>query len=321
MTRPRAFITGILGFAGSYLAEELLAAGYAVSGSRLGREPLDNVAAITGDIDVIPLDILNAERCRQTLKKIRPDYVFHLAAMASVGQSLSMERKTLQVNVEGTLNMLDAAREVNRLKGFVFVSSPDCYGLFTPKTKTLTEQQPLNPISPYGISKAAAERLSLFFHRQHGLPVRVARAFNHTGPRQEDRFVVPSFAKQIAEIEVGRRQPVIKVGNLSARRDLSDVRDIVKGYRLLAERGTNGEVYQFCSGKAISIKSVLESLLRMAERTIRVETDPARMRKSDIPVLRGSFEKARRRLGFVPDTKWKTTLSDTLSYWRVRVQN
>ena len=316
MKKPRAFISGLLGFAGSYLAEELLDAGWEVAGNRYNREPMGNIEAFRKKVELFSLDILKPEQCRRVIERFRPDYIFHLAALASVGQSFSKERATFRINLEGTMNMLEAARDLKRFKRFLFVGSSDCYGRFTPKGKTLTENQPLNPISPYGISKAAAERLSLYYHRQYGLPVTVVRAFNHSGPRQIERFVIPAFARQIALIEAGRQKPVITVGDLTARRDLSDVRDVVRGYRLLAEKGRLGESYQLCSGKAVSIKRVLDMLLSLSSARISVKTDTTLLRKAEIPVLRGSFAKARREVGFTPRLSLRTTLADTLNYWR-----
>ena len=317
--QPIAFITGIAGFAGSFLAEELIAHGWAVCGSVYQNEPLDNLVSVRKQLTLLPLDILNPRRCNEVIAKVEPDYVFHLAAMASVGKSFGNERFTYQVNLDGTLNMLEAAGRHKGLIKFLFVSSGDSFGRFTPKNKTLTEDQPLNPISPYGIAKAAAEQTVRYYHRQYGLPAVVARPFNHAGPRQADSFVIPAFAKQIALIEAGKQAPELKVGDLSARRDFSDVRDIARGYRLLAEKGKLGETYHLCSGKAVPIKRVLKIMVDMANKPIKVVTDPARLRKNDIPLLRGSFEKARKQVGFDVRYSLKETLAETLAYWRARV--
>lgn len=319
MNDRSAFITGIAGFAGSFLAEELLAQGWTVAGAVYKNEPLDNLRAIRKQVKLSSLDILDAARCKAVIAKADPAYVFHLAALASVGQSFAKERATYRINFEGTLNILEAIRELKGLKRLLFVSSSDCYGPFTPRNKTLTEEQVFNPVSPYAISKVAAEHLVQYYHRQYGLPVVIARAFNHSGPRQADSFVIPAFAKQVAMIEAGRQEPVLKVGDLSARRDISDVRDIVHGYRLLAEKGRNGEVYHLCSGKAVAIKRILEMLVRKATRKIDVQVDPERLRKTEIPVMRGSYEKARKQTGFEPRYKLEQTLQDTLEFWRANV--
>ncbi len=314
-----AFITGIAGFAGSYLAEELLGNGWRVAGAVYKNEPLTNLSAIRKQVSLHRLDILNADRCREVMQKVEPGYVFHLAALASVGQSFSKERATYRINFEGTLNLLQAAREHGGVKRLLFVSSSDCYGPFRPRNKTLTEEQPFNPVSPYGISKVAAEHLVQYYHRQYGLPVIIARAFNHSGPRQAESFVIPAFARQIALIEAERQEPVIKVGDLSARRDIADVRDIVRGYRLLAEKGLPGEAYHLCSGRAVSVKRILELLLKKATKNISVEVDPARLRKTEIPVMRGSYDKARKQVGFEPRYRLEQTLHDTLEFWRANV--
>lgn len=316
MKKRHAFITGIAGFAGSYLAEELLRAGYQVSGSLLENESTKYIAHIEKELNLVTLDILDLGSCQAMLQKLRPDYVYHLAAIASVGRSFDQESLTFAVNFHGTLNMLGAAQPLKRLKRFLFVSSAECYGIFGSGRKTLTEAQPLNPISPYGIAKAAAEQASLYYFRQHRLPVVVARSFNHSGPRQSDKFVIPAFASQIAMIEAGLQKPVLSVGDLNARRDFSDVRDIVRGYRLISEKSKPGEVYQLCSGRAVSIKQMLDRLISIANRDIIVKRDPAKVRKTDLPLLRGSYRKAAQAVGYSVRYKLRQTLTDTLDYWR-----
>jgi GDP-4-dehydro-6-deoxy-D-mannose reductase len=318
MKQRLAFITGIAGFAGSYLAEELLEAGYAVSGAVCPGEPLDNIEHIRKQVRLVTLDILDPARCRQVLAKVKPDYIYHLAAMASVGKSYQAERMTFLVNFEGSLNVFDAATSLSRLKSILFISSADTYGAFSPKTKTLTEDQPLNPISPYGISKAAAEAAARYYHRVHGLPVVLVRAFNHSGPRQGDGFVIPAFARQIARIEAGLQPPVVMTGDTSAKRDISDVRDIVRGYRLAAEKGKPGEIYQLCTGRAVSIQTVLNMLVGLSSRKIRHRVDRGRLRKAEIPVLRGDNHKATIQLGYRVRYNLRDTLRDTLNFWRAR---
>jgi GDP-4-dehydro-6-deoxy-D-mannose reductase len=316
MPAPIAFVTGIAGFAGSYLANELLDHGYEVAGSLLRGEPIENIRPVRKRLELVELDIADERRCRDTLVALKPRYVFHLAAMTSVRESFEMQRQTYRVNFEGTLNLLQASRLLKNLRKFVFVSSADCYGAFRPKSRVLTEDQPLNPISPYGISKAAAEHLCQMYHRRFGLPVAIARAFNHSGPRQSDRFVVPAFAKQVAAIEADRQPPIIRVGSLTVRRDLSDVRDIVVGYRLLAERGRPGEVYHLCSGKTVAIGTILNMLRRLSERNIGIGSDKRLIRKADIRVLRGSNHKAVKELGYAVHHPLRQTLRDTLDYYR-----
>lgn len=318
MKRKHAFITGICGFAGSFLAENLIRHGFTVSGTRLRGESTANIRSVRKEIDLHTLDITNAKKTGDLIKSVKPDYLFHLAAMASVGKSFGAEKITARVNLDGTLNVLDACREA-KPRRVIFVSSADCYGTFTPKTKTLTERQPLNPHTPYAISKAAAERMALYYQRQYGLPVVVARSFNHAGPRQDDRFVIASFAKQVAMIELALQKPIMKVGDLRARRDFSDVRDIVDGYHLIATKGKIGEIYQLCSGRAISIKSMLDILLTSTNKSVSVKIDKSRLRKADIPLLKGSLAKASRQLGYKPKFSLEQTLADTIMYWRERL--
>jgi len=318
MSQRLAFITGIAGFAGSHLAEELLSYGYRVRGAILKGESTENIESILSDIRLVELDILDRQRCRKALTRFKPNFVFHLAGFASVGKSFEDESLVYRVNFDGTLNMLAAATGLSGLSRFVYVSSSETYGHFRLRGKTLTEDQPLNPVSPYGISKAAAEFACHAYAKRFELPVVISRSFNHSGPRQSRDFVIPSFASQIAAIEKGRVEPVIHVGNLTARRDLSDVRDIVRGYRLLAEKGQTSHVYQLCSGKTVSIQSVLNQLLKLSKREIRIKTDKARFRASDIPVLRGDNARAVRQLGYKVRYSLRQTLKDTLDYWRAK---
>ncbi len=318
MSRPVAFITGIAGFAGSYLAEELLRNGYRVTGALYEDESTDHIAEIMDDIALTELDILDDRGCQKAVARFKPDIVFHLAAFASVGKSFANERLVYRVNFDGTLNMLAAAAKASRRPKFVFISSSECYGIFSPKNKTLAEDQPLNPVSPYGISKAAAEFACHAYAKRYELFVVIARSFNHSGPRQNEDFVVPSFARQIASLERRKGRPVMLVGDLSVKRDLSDVRDVVRGYRLLAEKGSPSQAYHFCSGRAVSISSVLNQMLRMAERKIQVRIDKKRLRKNDIPVLRGNNILAVRDLGYETRHSLNRTLRDTLDYWRTR---
>jgi GDP-4-dehydro-6-deoxy-D-mannose reductase len=279
------FVTGVAGFAGSWLAEELLEAGYHVFGAVHPKEPTVHLATIKSDLELMKLDICKGETVAQALKSIKPDYICHLAALASVWRSYKAMQQTFRVNFEGTMNLLEAAHLLGGIRKFLFVSSADCYGVFSP----------------------------------HRLPVTVARSFPHTGPRQSDDFVVPSFAHQIAVIETTRKKPIIKVGNLSARRDFSDVRDIVRGYRRLLQKGKPGRVYHLSSGRTVSIESVLNRLLSLSSRKIKVSVDKARFRPADIPIQRGSNRRAVQELGYGSRYSLNTTLRDTLEYWRQQV--
>lgn len=320
--KSKALITGIGGFAGSYLTEYLLSKNFEIFGILAPNEGIFNLRSVESRISLEQFDIADPSSLCKFTRQVLPDYIFHLAAMASVGRSIQLERETYHINFFGSLNILEAARLLKKdLKKIVLVSSADGYGKFKPSGKLLKETQPFAPVSPYGISKVMMEHLAGYYFAQHDVPAVIARSFNHTGPRQSDNFVVPSFCRQIAEIESGQKEPVIAVGDLSAKRDLSDVRDIVRGYYLLAAKGRAGEAYHFSSGAAVNIKAVLDRLLSFSDKKIKVKVDKKRLRKSDIPVLRGDYGKARKQLGWNPQYKLEQTLLDTLQYWRDRTEN
>jgi len=274
-----------------------------------------NIAHLGKKIVVDRFDITDGDACRQVLTRARPDYLFHLAALSSVGLSFSMGDHTFRVNVFGTHNILEAVRR-RRLRKILIVSSSDVYGRVGKNDLPLKPTHHLNPVSPYAQSKAAAEYLALIYGEQYRLPVTIVRAFNHSGPRQNPDFVIPAFCKKIIEAERSLRKPTIGVGNLSARRDISDVRDIVRGYRLLAETGTVGKTYHLCSGKAYRIGDLLKRLIRRSDKLIKVSRDPRLFRRTDIPILRGSYHTARSDTGWRPEISITTTLEDTLQYWR-----
>jgi GDP-4-dehydro-6-deoxy-D-mannose reductase len=319
--KNKALITGIGGFAGSFLTELLVSKGFRVFGFLAPGEKTENIRHIIDGISLERFDILKENRVARFISKVKPDYIFHLAAFSSVGRSFASERMTLEINFFGSLYIFKAAAELKPgLKKLVYVSSADAYGAFKPEGKTLNENQSLNPISPYGISKAAAEYVAQYYYKNHSLPVVIARSFNHTGPRQSENFVVPSFCKQIASIEINLAEPRISVGNLSARRDLSDVRDITTGYYLLAARAKPGEVIQLCSGRSVAIKTILDKLLRMSTAGIKVTVDKRRFRKVDIPVLKGDNTRAVGTIGWRPKYRLNDTLKDTLQYWREKTK-
>lgn len=317
--KNKAFITGIAGFAGSYLAGNLLEKGFEVFGLLAPEEKTENIATIKKQVHLSRADLMDERRLAKIIRQIKPDYIFHLAAMASVGESFKKSRLTYQVNFFGTLNLLEAAVELKTLEKVILVSSGDIYGRAALETKSLDESRSPEPISPYGVSKFAAEVLGQFYHMHHGLPIVRARAFNHTGPRQSETYVIPSFCRQIALIEAGRQKPEILVGNLSARRDISDVRDIVEGYYLLARKGKPGRIYHLCSGKSLSISDLLNTLRSLSNEKIAVKVDKKRFRKADIPVLRGNNRRAAKELGWHRRYSLEETLKATLDYWRMKI--
>jgi GDP-4-dehydro-6-deoxy-D-mannose reductase len=262
-------------------------------------------------------DITDRAACLKALTKARPDYLFHLAGIASVGQSFSMGELTFRVNVIGSYNIFEAARQCPPKK-IVFVSSSDVYGPVRPKDLPLKPDRLFNPISPYAQSKAAAELMARIYIEQYRVPAVIVRPFNHTGPRQTPNFVVPAFCRKIVAAENSSGKGSMAVGNLGARRDLSDVRDIVRGYWMLAESGTPGEVYHLCSGRAYQIGTLLNKLRAFSDKSIDVKRDKTLFRKADIAILKGSFHKTRKEIGWKPEIPIDTTLKDTLDFWRTK---
>lgn len=316
----RALITGITGFAGSHLAEYLLKRGdVEVYGTMRWRSRKENIAGIIDRIHLLECDLADASSVERTITEVRPDRIFHLAAQSFVPTSWHAPAETLYTNIIGQLNIFEAVRRSGLSPRIQIACSSEEYGLVHPQEIPITEENPLRPLSPYGVSKVGQDLLGFQYHRSYGLFVVRTRAFNHTGPRRGEVFMTSTFARQIAEIEAGRREGVVRVGNLKARRDLSDVRDVVRGYWLSLEKGEPGEVYNICSGRAWEAGEILDMLLKMARVRVRVEVDQSRLRPSDVPVLLGSCEKFRRQTGWQPEIPLQQTLRDLLDYWRERI--
>src|SRR3990172_6966894 len=257
----RVLITGITGFVGSHLAEYALKAGAEVCGSIRWRSKTENIEHLRAQIALVESDLRDLSSVRELLDASDPDYVVHLAAQSFVAASWHTPAETLYTNTISQVNLLEAIRKRAKIPRFLVVGSSEEYGLVYEHELPIKETNPLRPLSPYAVSKVTQDLMGYQYWKSYNLPIVRARAFNHEGPRRGDPFVTSNFSKQIAEIEAGRREPVIHVGNLKARRDFSDVRDIVRGYWLLLERGEPGEVYNLCSGQAWSIQQVLAFLL------------------------------------------------------------
>lgn len=296
----RALVTGARGFVGRHLVEHLLASG-------------DDVV----QVDRAEGDILDAVAIREIVEGVRPEVVYHLAGWADVGASWSDPRGALRVNAEGTLNVLEACREAG-VGRVVSVISADVYGLVAPEELPLSEDAPLRPTSPYAASKVAADALSLQAFLGHGLEVVRARPFNHLGPGQSEAFVAPALAARIARAERDGASDVA-VGNLTARRDFTDVRDVVRAYRMLAEDGEPGEVYNICRGDDVAVQDLVDRLLAMARRPIGLRVDPTLMRPVDLPALRGDASKLEACTGWKPERSLDQTLADLLEDMRARV--
>lgn len=311
----KALVTGGAGFAGSHLTEYLIGLGWDVAVLAAEGEGLGNISAVRDRIRVMHGDLRDISSLRKLVASALPDRVFHLAALPSPSDSISNPAVTYEVNFFGTLNLLLACREVPKVPRFLFVSSSEVYGPLPPESMPLREDMPLRPANPYAASKAAGELLACQFFRCYGFPVVTVRPFNHTGPRQAPAFVCSDFARQIAEIELGLRPPRMTVGNLKVQRDFSDVRDIVRGYHLLLEKGIAGEVYHLGSGKPIEIEAVLRVLLEACSKRVEVFVDPARVRASESPIVWGDTSKAAKAVGWATRHDLATTLRDLKAYW------
>lgn len=343
----RFLITGITGFVGSHLAEYLLSldgestgkSGRAeIFGTVRHRSPLDNIEGVLDRVSIIKgVDLRDAHAAMQAVKQAEPDYIFHLASQSSVPASWVSPSDTLVTNAIGTVNLLEAVRGSELHPAIQIAGSSDEYGCppfvedtshitfganQTPKMVfklPVTEEFPLLPLSQYGVSKVAEDLTGFQYHKSYGMKIVRTRAFNHSGPRRGPEFVESDFAKQIVEMEKGKRDPVLKAGNLETKRDYTDVRDIVRGYWLAASRGKYGEVYNICSGKARSIQTVLDILRMQSTVQFEIVQDKERMRPSDIPVLEGDCTKFMKQTGWKPVINFSQTMSDLLDYWRGKI--
>ena len=316
MQSERVLITGISGFVGSHLAEFLLEQGIEVHGTIRWRSKLDNIKHIQDKVRLIETDIKDAHSMQKTVEEVEPDYVFHLAAQSFVPTSWKAPSETVGTNILGTLNLFEAIRNSNADPRIQVAGSSEEYGKVLPDELPIKETNPLRPMSPYAVSKVATDLLGYQYHQSYGLKIVRTRAFNHTGPRRGEPFVTSNFAKQVAEIEKGLKEPVIHVGNLNAERDFTDVRDTVNAYWLSVHKCEFGEVYNICSGVARKIQSVLDLLQNMSAVKIEVKQDPDRLRPSDVEILMCDCSKFKNRTGWEPKITFEDTMRDLLDYWR-----
>lgn len=312
----RALITGISGFVGSHLAEFLLRQNFKVYGTIRRRSILDNIEHLKNELKLIEADLTDAYATLKMLTEAEPDYIFHLAAQSFVPTSWRSPVATTTANVVGTINLFEGILHSKLDPKIHVAGSSEEYGMVYKDELPIRESNPLRPLSPYGVTKVAQEMLSYQYHKSYGMKIVVTRAFNHTGPRRGEFFAESNFAKQIAEIQKGRRKPLIYVGNLNAKRDYSDVRDVVRAYFLALHKCDFGEPYNICSGKNRTIKSVLNELLKISKVSAKVIKDPSRLRPSDVEILLGDCTKFKKKTGWEPKIPFSHTLRDLLNYWR-----
>lgn len=314
----RNLVTGINGFAASHLADYLIARNEEVFGLARRPEKNENIRHLGERVKVFPCDIRNASEVRQALETVRPERIYHLASVTfvpAVAQDWSASFDTIFF---GTNNLLEAVKQLQLRARVLWVGSSEEYGMPPLEEYPLKEGRNLTPVSLYGVAKASADVLADSYVRRDQLDVVRVRPFNHIGPRQESRFVTSSFARQIAQIETGA-DPVIKVGNLSACKDFTDVRDTVRAYHAIVEQGAAGEVYNVCTGKSLRVKSILEELVGQASMPISVEIDPERYRPEPPVNYYGDHAWLTRRTGWLPEIPIQTTLRDILDYWRRQI--
>ena len=323
----RVLITGITGFVGSHMADLLLKDpnvklfGTRRWSSRMGL--LQHIPEIEKQIELITCNILDPVSVSEAVESIRPDWIFHFAAESYVAPSWNMPHIYFNTNINGTLNFLEALRKQGLTSTrFHVAGSGEEYGLVHESEAPITEKSELRPVNPYAVSKVAQDLLCYEHHKSYGLHVVRTRAFNHEGPRRDKVFALPTFAYQIARIERELQEPVIKVGNISARRNWTDVRDMVKAYKLAVEKCDPGELYLIGSDRVLTVKECLDKLIGMSKRSgeIRIEEDPSRVRPTEVPLLVGKYDKFASKTGWKPETAFEQTLEDTLNYWRAIVK-
>jgi len=311
-------ITGVTGFVGSYLAEFLLNKGYDVYGTIRWRSRMENIEHIKDKLILMEADIRDAHSMEELIREVKPGFIYHLAAQSYVPASFTAPIDVMETNLHGTINILEAVRKFSPQTRMLTAGSSEEYGLVYPDEIPIKESNELRPQSPYAVSKVGQDKISLMYARAYDLKVMVSRAFNHEGVRRGDVFVTQVIAKQAAEIKKGKRK-YFTLGNLAAKRDFSDVRDIIRGYHLIVTKGKPGEVYNLGSGKAISIKELVNMISEIAGIPNKVVNDPSRMRPADVPILLCDYSKIKRELGWVPRIPFSQTIKEMYEWWMGKI--
>lgn len=310
----KALIIGGAGFVGNYLARHLKEdLNWAVVVTKMAHEKFES----TEGIEVADMDILDKDQIKSVIEKFRPDFIFHLAAQSSVALSWKNPSLTINVNIIGSVNVLDVIRDLESISPrILLIGSGEEYGHVRPEESPIIEGNVLRPGNIYAATKACQNMIGKIYADAYDMDVMMVRAFNHIGPNQSPAFVVADFCKQIAEIEKGEKEPVIYTGNLSAKRDFTDVRDVVKAYGMLIQKGEKGETYNVGRGKAVAIQYILNSLIAMAKVKIEAKIDPEKLRPVDVEIIEADITKINEKTGWNPQIELETTLEETLDFWR-----
>jgi GDP-4-dehydro-6-deoxy-D-mannose reductase len=313
----RILITGITGFVGKHLATYLHSKkSYEIIGTYHSEGSLQALEEIKNNITVKQIDLQDKEATESLILEEKPDYIVHLAAQASAAKSFSDPVGTITNNITSEFSILDAIRKYSLKTRVLIISTGDIYGIIKSSDIPVDEETPLRPGTPYAVSKIAQDYLSLQYHLAYKVNVVRMRPYNHVGPGQKEGYVISDFAKQIAEIEAGKKEPILSVGNLNAGRDFTDVRDVVKAYELALQKGESGEVYNIGSGKSRKIADVLEQMLSLSSKKIEVKVDQTKFRPIDVPEIVCDYQKFHKLTGWKPEILFEETLENILDYWR-----
>jgi len=310
----KGLVIGAAGFVGRYLVREMRNNKIETFVTKLPHEKFTEES-----VNVYDLDILDKDAIVNILYEIQPDYIFHLAAQSSVGVAWKNPLLTVDVNIKGSINLMDAVRELFYKPRVLLIGSGEEYGYIKPEETPISEDNLLRPGNIYAATKACQNMIGSIYAKAYDMDLKMVRAFNHIGPGQAPLFVVSDFCKQVAEIEKGIREPVIMVGNLAAKRDFTDVRDVVKAYVKLIKQGSSGETYNVGSGSAQEIRQILEKVIAMSDVDIKVETDPNKIRPVDVPIIEADITKLNTLTGWKPEISVEQTICETLDYWRIHI--
>lgn len=311
----KAIVIGSAGFVGKYLIDCLVNEfSMTVVGTKLEREIFNNDKAT-----IVNLNILEKDEIIALLNKVHPDYIFHLAAQSSVSVSWKNPQLTVDINVKGAINLFDSLKGLDYKPRILVIGSGEEYGHIKNNSLPISEETTLYPGNIYAATKACQNMIGSIFAKAYNLNIILVRAFNHIGPGQSPVFVVSDFCRQVAEIERGMKEPIIYVGNLNAERDFTDVRDVVRAYALLVQKGAPGETYNVGSGKAFTIQSILEKVINYSKKQIEVKVDPLKFRPIDVPKIEADISKLKTITGWEPQIPIDTTIKNVLDYWREQI--